>query len=83
MIAGVIRYAFYGYKMVFFWFTIWLDYFIYHNIFFLIGVESTQSKDVAPNSNVKTQVKFGHLKHKSRKRHGYVFAGFFYIFFIG
>ncbi|XP_057494436.1 uncharacterized protein LOC130779699 [Actinidia eriantha] len=34
------------------------------------GVESTQSKDVAPNRNVKTQVKVGHLKHKSQKRHG-------------
>ncbi|GMP39405.1 hypothetical protein CsSME_00010251 [Camellia sinensis var. sinensis] len=34
------------------------------------GVESIQSKDVAPSSNEKMQVKGGSLKHKMRKRHG-------------
>lgn len=44
-----------------------------------MGIESSQSKDVAPTSNSNMQVKGGHFKHKMRKRHGYVFAGFFYI----
>ncbi|XAR49349.1 hypothetical protein NMG60_11032524 [Bertholletia excelsa] len=34
------------------------------------GVESIQSKDVAPSSNMKTQGKGGHSKQKTRKRHG-------------
>ncbi|KAA8536585.1 hypothetical protein F0562_029063 [Nyssa sinensis] len=34
------------------------------------GVESIQSKDLAPPGHGKMQVKGGHLKHKTRKRHG-------------
>ncbi|KAI8532061.1 hypothetical protein RHMOL_Rhmol11G0184200 [Rhododendron molle] len=35
-----------------------------------VGIESNQSKDVAPTSNSNMQVKGGHFKHKMRKRHG-------------
>lgn len=34
------------------------------------GMESFQSKDVAPTSNANMQMKGGHFKHKMRKRHG-------------
>lgn len=34
------------------------------------GMESFQSKDVAPTSNANMQMKGSHFKHKMRKRHG-------------
>lgn len=59
-----------------------LGFICFHHFFFflfLVGMESFQSKDVAPTSNANMQMKGSHFKHKMRKRHGYVFADFFYI----